>query len=875
MGGEKVMFKKKSATRMKFWLPLLGCVAAIVILLGSTGPTFRLPREKDLEWEVLGERPDYDVAVTPSVKPYTVDSDLSNVERFEELALLAPEQKALLAANGFLVLPSASKEFYEIYYKNPAPLVTADCLLHAYHVLLAETLAETEKHYLAKRQATLALAGYRRMKEIHAEIPKDLRASSIEAVTYWAVAAKLADAKVRVSEDIAPHVETELQRIRDAAYIGLVANEPPKRDYTIFKPIAGYAKSDVLRAYFVLNRYFTMWTLEFKSDAGARSCMLVALAVGTDKKARRTYMDIARYRQLFGGIGEDPTPITLLSAAKKTFGSRVTVEVLTGQDNLAALRRAVAQQPKPEIADQPQVRVGADPQAGYGMRMFAPGVSVRNIAYQQVAETGATPRGEHMAAVLGSELPAVKADLPLLERARTELDARDKRVDKQDLHTLMMLVLRELPRERGKGYPSFMNTDAWAVKTANTQMGSWSEVEHDLCLYVKDNACYMCFTTLPKGFHGYVEPTPQFYAALAATVSRTRDAFRQMGVFKMIKEAMPSKPKDAPRWWRPETVPITWEHFDALESLLRQVRDMAVAELENRGFNDEQVQLLKHLSRKLKHLALNDSTSSEAKEPMSVVVRIAREYLRKNGRYVGVGRPLKLIAIVPYDGKLHWCTGGVYSYYEFDRPLNQQLDDRQWKRMTSGVLAVQPYKPWLIDKNVGVDAGKVSVERIRAWLPTPRTGWSCGGSRCERILHSADTMQALNRLGTTRLTDAAMELTAKVFIEGRYDRQGMATLYVLLRSAPSKRRAVVAAAAMREFEKEVGTDDHKFSDCNNRAWLYFALRLHEGITLDNETAKRTERFRTMADSILLQNRDAIEMTEMIETMDRLSGAKND
>ena len=72
-----------------------------------------------VQWEALGPLRDYGVAVTPGVEAHTVDADLSNVEGGEALAYLTGEQKALLAGNGFLILPSASKEFYEIYYKNP------------------------------------------------------------------------------------------------------------------------------------------------------------------------------------------------------------------------------------------------------------------------------------------------------------------------------------------------------------------------------------------------------------------------------------------------------------------------------------------------------------------------------------------------------------------------------------------------------------------------------------------------------------------------------------------------------------------------------------------------------------------------------------
>lgn len=693
--------------RSAIGIGVAACVTLAVLLVSPTRTAqgFDLPPAGQLRWQALGELRDYDIDVTPSISPYEVRPDLSNVQGAGKLDDLTAEQRKLLAANCFLILPSASQEFYEVYYKNPAPFVTSDSVLHAYHVLLAEALRQGERHYLAAKQAALARAGYGRMKEIASSVPDALKPAAGDALAYWAVAASLAEPELAKREDLPAAARAELERIRRAKFIGRVEDDGPKRDYTLYEPTAGYEKDQTLRRYFVLNRYFTLATQPFDTDRDARACMLIALAVGTSDKAREAYLDLARYRELLGGLGEDPTPITLLAAARETFGGRVTHAALARPESLGKLRQAVAAQPRPQVADQPQSVPGADPLAGYGMRMFPPGVSVRAIAFQSVAEaTARTPRGEHVAGLLGTEMPAVRDDVDLLKAARAELGRRRRQPARQDVHTSMMLALERLSGERGKGYPSFLNGEAWRIKTANTQMGAWSEIEHDLCLYLKDNALYCCAVRLPKGFHGYVEPVPGTYAALAALSRRTGEALEQLGLFRRISAALPARPDDARAWYRPP-VAVTKGHFQELTSLLLALRDMAAKELRNETFDKEEIELLKRFGPKLKHLAFNDSTSPDAREPMSVIVRIAREYLEQKGRYVGVGRPLRILVVVPYGGELHWALGGVYSYYQFDRPLRQPLTDRQWKHLTAGPLATQPYQPWLTDKAVGLNAG--------------------------------------------------------------------------------------------------------------------------------------------------------------------------
>ncbi len=856
------------AMRSTIGFGVAACVVIAVLLVNPPGEAegFDLPGEGQLQWAPLGTLKDYDVTVTPSVAPYTIRPDMSNVEKQEALAYLTAEQRELLASNGFLILPSASKEFYEIYHKNAAPFVTADCVFHAYHVLLAETLRQAETLYLTKRQAALARAGHERMKKISASLPASLAPAARDALIYWAVADSLANPHAAISADVSEEVASELGRIREAKFIGRIEGPGPKRDYTVYSPIAGYEKSEELKKYFVLNRYFTLATQPFDSDRGATACTLIALAVGTSDDARAAYLDIARYREFLGGLGEDPTPITLLTAAREAFGGRVTHAALGDAGALAKLRKAIASQPRPTVADQPQDVPGADPMAGYGMRMFPPSVSVRALAYQHVAQARArTPRGEHMAAVLGTELPAVQADLHLLKEAKAELARRAGDPSRQDVHTLAMLALARLSGERGKGYPSFMGTGAWRIKTANTQMGAWSEIEHDLSLYMKDNTLYICAMRANEGFHGYVEPVPRFYAALAALVGRTGDAFEGLGAFRAISAGAPVRPKDADRWWRPPVIP-TEGHFKALESLLLHLRDMAAKELQNRAFSEKDIQLLKGLGGQLRHLAFNDSTSPDAKEPMSVIVRIAREYLEEKGRYVGVGRPMKILAVVPYGGKLHWAVGGVYSYYEFDRPLRQPLTDREWKKITGAALAVQPYRPWLADKNVGLGSGRCSAETLRGWLPKKkvRIGNTYGGGACEQLLHDDGTMQLLNVLGSTRLTPEAMDLAGAAFADGRLYENVMAALYVLLRSAPAETRVATGAAAMREIEKEFAGSKNKLSSSNGRAWLYFTLRLLEGTEPDAKTLARIRAIRAQAQELIRQNYYARQMKELDE-----------
>jgi hypothetical protein len=82
----------------------------------------------------------------------------------------------------------------------------------------------------------------------------------------------------------------------------------------------------------------------------------------------------------------------------------------------------------------------------------------------------------------------------------------------ENLYTHWLGCLRELSKPTTDDkYPEAMRTQAWAMKSLNTQLASWAQLRHDTILYVKQS---YTATTLCEYPHGYVEPVPHFWARL-------------------------------------------------------------------------------------------------------------------------------------------------------------------------------------------------------------------------------------------------------------------------------------------------------------------------------------------------------------------------
>jgi len=104
-----------------------------------------------------------------------------------------------------------------------------------------------------------------------------------------------------------------------------------------------------------------------------------------------------------------------------------------------------------------------------------------------------------------------------LAAVRAVMDEQTADAWESNIYMSWLACLRELSAPTiGSKYPESMRTHAWALKTLNTQLASWTQLRHDTILYAKQSytaeAC-----VYPAGF---VEPRVEFWQRLGATATR-------------------------------------------------------------------------------------------------------------------------------------------------------------------------------------------------------------------------------------------------------------------------------------------------------------------------------------------------------------------
>ena len=95
-----------------------------------------------------------------------------------------------------------------------------------------------------------------------------------------------------------------------------------------------------------------------------------------------------------------------------------------------------------------------------------------------------------------------------LSAVRNVIDSQHPYCWQSSIYTDWLAALRTLsPPTTDAKYPESMRTRAWAMKTLNTQLASWTQLRHDTILYAKPSYTGMLICMYPSGF---VEPRVEF-----------------------------------------------------------------------------------------------------------------------------------------------------------------------------------------------------------------------------------------------------------------------------------------------------------------------------------------------------------------------------
>jgi hypothetical protein len=321
----------------------------------------------------------YDNPIEPNATGYTLPLNLNEVTNYADmdskfgLASFAP----LLEQNGFAIIEYAFRDLndivgpYEQLRKMDVPLfVTADTLLHLYHVQFDETLKDIEEREFVSDINDLTAALLAEALEQYAQYTGDLQEAARRNTAYLAVAMKLIDTNVEVPAFVATMVNSELAKID--AHEGFAPSDIfiYLEDYSQYVPRGHYTRSEELKRYFRTLMWYGRMAFLLKGaenwcpwcealisihDAKIQTMQAVLLATSLDtiqvgpRTGRRIWDRIYTITSFYVGLADDLTPYEYLWAVNKVFGSDFVPTDLDDPNNFFSLKVELALLRSPQI----------------------------------------------------------------------------------------------------------------------------------------------------------------------------------------------------------------------------------------------------------------------------------------------------------------------------------------------------------------------------------------------------------------------------------------------------------------------------------------------------------------------------------------------
>jgi len=673
----------------------------------------------------------YDNPIEPNAPGYTLPLDLGTIGNYaavdSQLGLksVAP----LLEQNGFAIVEHDFGWFdpnrddivkpYEYLRQMDVPLfVTADTLLHLYHVQFDETLKDIEESEFCADINDLTTALLDDALSLYEQYTGQLKEAAKRNVAYLAVAKKLIDPNAQVPELVAEPVAGELAKID--AHVGFANSDIfiYEEDYSQYVPRGHYTRSEQLKRYFRTLMWYGRMAFLLKGaenwgplgealisveDAKIQTIQAVLLARSIEnvqvsqRSGREVWDRMYAVTAFYVGLADDLTPYEYLGAVDKVFGTNFEPTVLEDEDNFFALKveLALLRSPKiyggtgdiwvvppvtPETLD--EVLDKTKGMRFMGQRFIPDSYMFQHLVSPEVSyyigeadpkpfTYGAPgdrcyPRGMDVMAILGSDL----ARTILIEEGDTEyidywLRFNELKVEfnafglsdwNRNLYWGWLYSLRALIEDFGEGYPNFMRTQAWQKKNLNAALASWTELRHDTILYAKQSY------TPPRGgpppaVTGYVEPVPEFYGRLLALTQMTRQGLSDLNALSIQAT----------------------ERLVNLETILNRLIEIANKELTNQTLSEDDYQYIRGFAKKLEGAVVG----VEEKGLKTTLIADVHTYSFE-GLVVeeAVGNvDLIIVACPAPDGSIFLAAGPVLSYYEFKHPMSDRLTDEAWQEL--------------------------------------------------------------------------------------------------------------------------------------------------------------------------------------------------
>ena len=592
-----------------------------------------------------------------------------------------PQLWNYLGANGFAIVPARHQQLFHVYEKNdyhefPA-FVTTDLYLQLYHLYFDCMLRELEVHGLDSLANLLCQEGFSYFDTHHDYVENEwLR-------DYFAIALTLDGQTTPVNSEAG---REELSKVNNSSndmseFLGY--NDVPFA-YSLFRPRGHYTRSEKLERYFRMM----MWlqTVPFRSDneIQLKRALILANWLDKDPRAQKLYTSITEPLTYLMGQPDNISIQQVSGIAKKT---GLTLEQLfSNPTKLQDVRKQIEQLAEQQTRIKPKFNYSGDCKINLMPQRYQPDAEVLQemVDYESKPTKRDVPTGLDFFAAMGVT-PAEKILIDELDEPghwdkyspnlRTMKERMNSIKWEENAATQWMSALKTVA-DKPQNAPYFMLSGEWDKKSLNAMLASWAELKHDAILYAKQPFGAECGGGgLPDPIvKGYVEPNVKFWQTAIDLLTASKNLLKDQGLLT-------------------EKINNTNERMlETLEFLLA----VSQKELKGEVLSEVEYDQLEYIGAKFENMSLELLRDEEhemwewnaVQGPDRKVALVADVYTanadnnpNKSILYEAIGDADEIYVVVEIGGYLYLTRGAVFSYREFQRPVDQQrLTDEEWQK---------------------------------------------------------------------------------------------------------------------------------------------------------------------------------------------------
>ncbi len=653
--------------------------------------------------------------------------NLSEV-RFVVDAGLSDAQLALLAQNGFVVVPGGYAQFDQVYTDGTWPqeegkgdFVTTDALLHTLFLTYQNALMFLEQggfygevaafvggsYAAAEQQWTQAtgtpLEENARRAAIYYAVPLILLAdgessyvNALNQETLFNEGDVIPSARLRVmNPDIRAEAEPIVAMIRAAeGRLDVPILDDLKEDFSQYKVRGYYAGNPVLESYFRAMMWLGRITFKARSDVDTLTGLL-ALRALLNSGAYNRWQAMAETLAFMVGPMDDLSPAEYEPLAAQIFGAGLPLDTLADPARLDTFLAGVAALPGPRVNSLP-LPIGITAEQVdeftrgfrlFGQRFTLDGYIMQQLIYPEVGtpeQSRALPLGLDVAAALGSDHAYVLADqagatafqnyTENLAALRGEINGMAAEAWLENLYGGWLWALQPLLVRDPALVPPMMQTDAWKYKDILTTLGSWTELKHATLLYAEQpyGGLGGGGWTPPVTSTSIVEPNPEVFARIAIVAAALSQGLDERGY--LAEGSWSGRPIDA--------VNGALRNLAVLSARLAEIarKEIAGEELTY----DELYFLQEQFGQTLWYIRFEvEQWNPNPPETVALVADVASNPSAGTVLEEAIGEVDLIYVVANGPHGLHLTRGAVYSQYEFIQPIDNRLTDDDWRAMVA------------------------------------------------------------------------------------------------------------------------------------------------------------------------------------------------